>query len=74
MYPGQPRGVAPGGDSNRGKLLLANGNQGGTRRADAREPEQTFGICSSQDYLGLAGLCHPGSHHRGTSHTLDLSV
>lgn len=74
MYPGQPCGVTGGGDSNRGKLLLADGDQGRTGRADSCEPEQTFGICTSTDYLGLAGQCHPGSCHRDTGHTVDLST
>lgn len=74
MNPGQPCGVCGGGDGNRGKLLLADGDQSPTGGTDSNEPELAFGVCTGTDHLGLAGQCHPGSCHGDASHTVDFSL
>lgn len=74
MDPGHPSGVAGAGNCNRGKLLLADGDQRGTGGADTGESEATFDVRTGEDHLGLAGQRHPGSRHGHARHAEGFSV
>lgn len=73
MHPRYPSGVAGAGDCNWSKLVLADGDQGGTGGADATEPELTLGVRTSEYHLWVAGQHHPGSSHRHACHTEGFS-